>query len=177
MSLFDTILSSINDPSRKTQASDLSGLLAAFTKGTSKQAGAPASSSVDLAGVVGSLLKPVLKQTQAQSGLQGVDSLLGSLQNNASPAGLKNILGASQVDQIVGVAAQKTGLNAQTILGLLPTVLPAVVGLLQSGKSTGASGAASLGNNPILTQFLDSDGDGDVDMADLLKLGSKFLKK
>jgi hypothetical protein len=30
--------------------------------------------------------------------------------------------------------------------------------------------------NPFLNKFLDIDGDGDVDIADLLKLASRFLR-
>lgn len=176
MSLLNTILSSINDPARQTQATDLSGLLKAFSGGDSA-GNVSASSASDLAGVVGGLLKPVLVKTQAQSGFSGVESLLNSLQQNASPEGLKTVLGNSQIEQLIHSATQKTGLNSQTILSLLPTVIPAVAALLQSGKNTGATGTSSLVNNPILAQFLDSDGDGDVDMADIVRLGSKFLQK
>lgn len=35
---------------------------------------------------------------------------------------------------------------------------------------------AGLATNPLLPNFLDTDGAGDVDMADLIRLGSKFFK-
>jgi hypothetical protein len=35
---------------------------------------------------------------------------------------------------------------------------------------------AALASNPLLKGFLDSDGDGDIDMQDLVRLGSKFLQ-
>jgi len=88
------------------------------------------------------------------------------------------------VDQMVGRAEQKTGLDASAIFRLLPIVLPAVIGLLQSGRPatapavTAATGAPAGGQiNPILAQFLDSDRDGDVDMADVVRLTSRFLQK
>ena len=91
------------------------------------------------------------------------------------------------MDQMVGRAEQKTGLDANAIFRLLPIVLPAVIGLLQSGRRaavpattgvTSATGARAGGQtNPILAQFLDSDGDGDVDMADVVRLTSRFLQK
>ena len=71
---------------------------------------------------------------------------------------------------------------------MLPVILPALVALLQSGARSGSpapagqTGAtagdplAGLASNPLLKGFLDSDGDGDVDMTDLINLGSKFLK-
>ena len=79
---------------------------------------------------------------------------------------------------------------------LLPIVLPAIIGLLQSGRPAPASPAAGAPResgpqsgagtppaqtggqtNPILAQFLDSDGDGDVDMQDVVRLTSVFLRK
>jgi hypothetical protein len=90
------------------------------------------------------------------------------------------------MDQMVGHAERRTGLDANAILRLLPIVLPAVIGLLQSGRTAPAPTAAAAGarspgatsqTNPILSQFLDSDRDGDVDMADLVRLTSVFLQK
>ena len=47
--------------------------------------------------------------------------------------------------------------------------LPVAPGI--PGAQTGAQ------TNPILSQFLDSDGDGDVDMQDVVRLTSVFLRK
>jgi hypothetical protein len=75
-------------------------------------------------------------------------------------------------------------------MSMLPIIIPALVGLLQSGTRAGAAPSApsaqtgattddpfaSLASNPLLKGFLDSDRDGDVDMQDLVRLGSKFLQ-
>ena len=187
MNLFDTVLQSLNDPSRATQKSDLESLSSAFSGG-----GAPSSDASQMAGLIGGFLKPMLQQEQAVRGPQGVDSLLQSIKQNAnSPDQLQQILGADRMEQMVGRAEQRTGLDANSILRLLPIVLPAVIGLLQSGRraaappgatatgttATGAGVSAGGQSNPILSQFLDSDGDGDVDMTDLVQVASRFLQR
>jgi hypothetical protein len=55
-------------------------------------------------------------------------------------------------------------LNFEKIQELLPSLVPLILSFLQSS------------GNPFLNKFLDIDGDGDVDIADLLKLASRFLR-
>jgi uncharacterized protein YidB (DUF937 family) len=185
MSLFDAVLASLNDPSRATQQSDLERLSSAFGGGGG---GASPTDAGQIASLIGGFLKPMLQEQHAIGGAQGVDSFLQDIkQNSGSPDQLRQVLGADRVDQMVGRAEQKTGLDANTILRFLPIVLPAVIGLLQSGRRaavpaatgvTSATGApAGSQTNPILAQFLDSDGDGDVDMEDVVRLTSRFLQK
>ena len=183
MSLFDAVLASLNDPSRATQQSDLERWSSAFGGG-----GASSTDADQIASLIGGFLKPVLQEQHAIGGAQGVDTFLQDIkQSSGSPDQLRQVLGADRVDQMVGRAEQKTGLDANTIFRLLPIVLPAVIGLLQSGRTTavparhgsdardGRTGGGQT--NPILAQFLDSDGDGDVDMADIVRLTSRFLQK
>ena len=193
MNLFDTVLASLNDPSRRTQMSDLENLSSAFGSGGG-------SSTNQIASLLGGFLKPMLREQQAVAGSEGVDSLLQELKQSAhSPDELRQVLGSERMDQMVGRAEQKTGLDSSAIMRLLPIVLPAIIGLLQSGRPAPASPApgsagATAGvrppdgtdtaapqtgaqTNPILSQFLDSDGDGDVDMQDVVRLTSVFLRK
>ncbi len=185
MSLFDTVLASLNDPSRATQQSDLESLSSAFDRG-----GASSADAGQFASVIGGILKPMLQERQAMGGAQGVESFLQDIRQNASsPDQLRQVLGADRMDQMVGRAEQRTGLDANAILRLLPIVLPALIGLLQSGRRSQATVPSGTGvtsvtaaragsqTNPILAQFLDSDGDGDVDMSDVVRLTSRFLQK
>ena len=188
MNLFDTVLASLNDPSRATQMRDLENLSSAFGSG--------GSSATQVASLLGGLLKPMLREQQAVAGPEGVDSLLQELKQSAnSPERLQQVLGPERMNQMVGRAEQKTGLDANAIFRLLPIVLPAIIGLLQSGRPSAASPTASdqagirpgdtgtpgkptgTQTNPILSQFLDSDGDGDVDMQDVVRLTSVFLRR
>jgi uncharacterized protein YidB (DUF937 family) len=187
--LFDAILTSIQDPSRNTQQSDLTTLLKALAGGGAEASAVPSNAAEGLAGTIGHFLKPMLKETAQTGGIESVNALLEAIKANAtSPEKLEQTLGQSRMEQMVSNAQQQSGLSMDTILRMLPVILPAVIALLQSGTRTAAADApasaaapaadplASLASNPILKSFLDSDGDGDVDMQDLVRMGSKFLK-
>lgn len=194
MNFFDVLVSSIQDPQAGTQKSDLEGLLGALLGGApaAQQPSArqlPPQAAEGLAGTIGRALKPALREAGQQGGIEGIDALLGSLKQNAnSPQALERTLGRERMDQMVTQAQQKSGLPVDAIMSMLPVILPALISLLQSGARSGATapsaqaGAAAgdplagLASNPLLQGFLDSDGDGDVDMQDLVRLGSKFLQ-
>jgi hypothetical protein len=196
MNFFDVLVSSIQDPQAGTQKSDLEGLLGALLGGAPGAAPTqarqiPSGAAEGLAGTIGSALKPALREAGQRGGLEGIDALLGSLKQNAnSPQALERTLGRERMDQMVTQAQQKSGLPVDAIMSMLPVIIPALVGLLQSGARAGAAPSApaartgataddpfaALASNPLLKGFLDSDGDGDVDMQDLVRLGSKFLQ-
>ena len=58
---------------------------------------------------------------------------------------------------------------------MLPTLIPLVLKFLQSG-ATQSAGQGSV-DNTVLNRFLDSDGDGDVDISDALSLAKGFLNR
>lgn len=188
MNFFDALVSSIQDPQTGTQKADLQGLLNALTGGQgAASAAVPPDAAQGVAGAIGSFLKPALREAGQSGGPEGIDALLGSLKQNAdSPQQLEQTLGRERMEQMVNSAQQKSGLSSEAIIGMLPALLPAVVSLLQSGAragtpadATGATAGSPLGAlaaNPLLQSFIDSDGDGDVDMADLVAMGSKFLR-
>ena len=74
---------------------------------------------------------------------------------------------------MISAVTQRTDLNTNQVQGILPLVLPLVMRFLSSGNAKG--GAAATDNNPILTAFLDGDGDGDVDMGDMLGMAGKLM--
>ena len=192
MNLFEALVSSIQDPQVGTQKSDLENLLGAFLGGSAvspqQSRQIPPGAAENLAATIGSTLKPALREAGRQGGIEGIDALLGSLkQSSNSPQALERTLGHDRMEQMVNKAQQKSGLPADTIASMLPVIIPALVSLLQSGArsetvpsaqtaATANDPLAGLASNPLLKNFLDSDGDGDVDMADLVRLGSQFLK-
>jgi hypothetical protein len=54
---------------------------------------------------------------------------------------------------------------------MLPTLVPLLLNFLK----TGAPIQDQAGANPVLNSFLDSDGDGDVDIADAMRMAGGFL--
>ena len=103
---------------------------------------------------------------------------------------LGHILGSKDVSRnVAGAAAAKTGVDAGTLKKMLPMLATAAMGALskQTQSSSGPANALTggAGSNPLtalqtagglgaLTQFLDSDKDGDA-TDDLLNLAKKFF--
>jgi hypothetical protein len=69
---------------------------------------------------------------------------------------------------------QRTGLDTGSIQGMLPMLIPVVLNFLKMG---GSSENPQQGGNSVLSSFLDADGDGDVDIADAIQLGSRFFNR
>jgi hypothetical protein len=69
--------------------------------------------------------------------------------------------------------SSKTGLNFQQIQQMLPILVPLVLNFLKTGNNTQNFAAG----NPVLNSFLDADGDGDVDMADVMNMASRYLSR
>jgi hypothetical protein len=118
---------------------------------------------------VGTQVRSSLQQQQ-ESGTN-VSELLEQFGGTASnAAAVSALFSDTQQQQLVEMAAAKTGLDASVIESMLPNLVPLVLNFLQTGKSTDGE----AGNNPVLSGFLDADGDGDVDIADAMMLASKF---
>jgi hypothetical protein len=81
------------------------------------------------------------------------------------------LFGAPQIQQIVQEVERRTGLSSGTVQAMLPILVPIVLKFLQTGTST----TPSQGSNPVLNTFLDADGDGDVDIADALRMAGRHF--
>ena len=79
--------------------------------------------------------------------------------------------GAMQ-QQVAQAIAQRTGLDANMAMQMLPMLVPLVLQFLQSGTNT--QNPQGGGNN-VLSSFLDADGDGDVDISDAMGMASRYL--
>ncbi len=110
-------------------------------------------------------------------------NILAAIDNpeqEASPEGLGSIFDTLQdlasTNQINPVALQ----SAMSIVGnytrsAIRTMLPVLVPLVLKLLKTGNNSANSLNSNSVLNSFLDADGDGDVDLADAMKMTAKYL--
>ncbi|TAE53970.1 MAG: DUF937 domain-containing protein [Nostocales cyanobacterium] len=165
MGLFDQILGSV---ANSNQAGGIGKLvsIANTINQISNSTGADSSTIQSVLSVVGKQVHSSLQEKQANEGTQAVESLVNQFAGTSPNSQAVDSLFTPNIQQQVAqIASQRTGLDAALIQQLLPSLVPLVLNFLQSG------------GNPMLAKFLDADGDGDVDIADAIKLASRFLGK
>lgn len=189
MGLFYNILSSINNPNLQGDVSSLETITKTVQEVTAKN-GIDPSTTQTMISTVGNYLQSTLKDQRNTVGNQQLENLLGQATGgnmlgnlmgglgglaggSASTALIQSLIPASVQQQMVNSISQKTGLKAEMIQGLLPVLIPAVLGLLKMGTPKTSS---LPGNNPLLNSFLDGDKDGDVDLGDAFKFASRFVR-
>ena len=169
-------------------ALDMGGLLGSLLGGGASAA-APAGGG--LGGMLGSALG-------GGGGAGGLGGLLGSLLGGGQAptrqldAGgiLGHILGGAQ-PRAESSLGQRTGLNAGQSRSLLMMLAPMLMSMLSQRVQAGGLSAQDLSQmlgqesaqaqqqggmgGDLMTALLDQDGDGKVDMNDLMQLGSKLL--
>lgn len=154
----------------------------------------------DVASVLGSLMGGGAQGGGAAGGLGGLlGGLLGG--GNQAPSGqqlnadgiLGHILG-NKTSQVEGGLSQATGLSSANVSKLLMMLAPIVMAYLGRQVSSGkVSSPGELGQvlgqekaqvqqqggvaGGLLGAVFDQNGDGKLDMADLLKLGGQFLNR
>lgn len=152
--------------------------------------------ALDLGGMLGSMLGG--GAAPGGAGLGGLGGLLGSVLGGGAPASrqldaggiLGHIFGGAQPRAEAGLS-QATGLNGGQAGKLLMMLAPIVMAALAKRVSAGGLDAGGLGSalgqerarmqqqgglgGGLLDAVLDQDGDGKVDLGDLLKLGGGLL--
>jgi hypothetical protein len=114
--------------------------------------------------VVGKQVHSSLQEKQVSEGIEAVENLVNQFAGNSPDSqAVISLFSPDVQQQVAEKAAQLTGLHVGIIQQLLPTLVPLVLSFFQSG------------GNPMLNKFLDADGNGDVDIADAIKLASRFL--
>lgn len=174
MGLFDQVMQAVNDPDKQANTSQL-GQVVSVVQQLSQQNNTDASAMQTAVSILGSHVRSSLKETRNSQGEAAVQNLVQKGgQSSTAAAVLGQLLNGSQQNQVVSAIAQKTGMSSQQIQAMLPALIPVVMQVLSSGSSKTA--AAAGGNNPVLNAFLDADGDGDVDMGDMLGMASRFSR-
>ncbi|MCF4967438.1 DUF937 domain-containing protein [Nostoc sp. CMAA1605] len=174
MGLFDQILSAVNNPNLQGNMGQIEGIINTV-QDLSTTTGTDPGTIQSVIGVVGNYVRAALQQKQASQGNESAQALVNQYAGNSfDPQAVNALFSPDKQQQVAGIAAQHTGLDANTIQQLLPIVVPLVLNFLQSGSNVQN---AQTAGNPVLNNFLDADGDGDVDIADAIQLASRYVRR
>lgn len=167
MSLFDAITSAIANPDQQGSTDQLGSILGTVQAIAGSHTG-DSNNAPTLMSAVGSVVKDALQNQQGSVGTEGVERLIDQFAGNSASTDAVQTLFGGREQQVVEAISQRTGIDTNQINALLPTLVPLVLQLLQSGSS-------SSGGNSVLNTFLDGDHDGDVDLGDLMSQAGRFL--
>ncbi|MEM8672689.1 MAG: DUF937 domain-containing protein [Cyanobacteria bacterium P01_G01_bin.67] len=173
MSLFNQILEAIDNPEKEASTNQLGSILDTVQQLSGNYQANPSAVQSAMS-IVGNYTRSALKQQRSQGGTSQVNQLLNQFGGNqANPQALTSLFGNSQLQTMIAQISRSTGLNAGTIQTMLPLLVPLVLNLLRTGNNK----SNLQGNNPVLNSFLDADGDGDVDVNDVMNLASRHLRR
>ncbi|MEL6158479.1 MAG: DUF937 domain-containing protein [Cyanobacteria bacterium J06623_5] len=171
MGLFDQVMKAVVDPSRQASAGQLTQILGS-AKQIANENNADADTMQQAMSVIGGFVRSSLKEKRQTDGEAAAEALIEEGSANGA-AVIPKLFNPGQLNSMVSAVTQKTNLNSNQVQGILPMVLPLVMRFLSSGNAK--AGISAAGKNPILTAFLDGDGDGDIDMGDMLSMAGKFM--
>ena len=174
MGLFDQILSAIDNPDQQASPNQLGGILGAVEQLSGNQ-GVDAGTTQLAMSVLGGYVRSALQDVRSNSGDAQAQEVVNQFSGtNPNSQAVQSLFGGNQLTQIVQDIAQRTGLNNETVQAMIPVLVPLVLNLLQTGSN---AQNPTQGGNPVLSAFLDSDGDGDVDITDTISMASRFLNQ
>jgi uncharacterized protein YidB (DUF937 family) len=172
MGLFDQVVGALNNPNQEASSDQLSSILGVVGQISGSQ-GLDAGSTQKLLTVVGQHVRGALQEKRQVGGQSLAESLVTQFSGTqANPESVQSLFSQREQAETVQDAANKTGIDTQTIQSLLPLLIPVVLKFLQQGNTK----QAGSGGNSVLSTFLDSDNDGDFDIGDAMSVASRFLK-
>ncbi|MDX2240402.1 MAG: DUF937 domain-containing protein [Leptolyngbyaceae cyanobacterium bins.302] len=173
MGLFDEIVGAIANPNQQANADQLSSILGAVQQVAGNTGIDPATSQT-VTSMVGGYVRSALQQKQATGGTEQAEQIVNQFSGlGANAAAVGALFSQEQQAQIANAIAQRTGLSQAQVMGALAMLVPVILKMLQSGSNSQGNG----GGNNVLGTFLDSDQDGDVDIADALGMAGQFLSR
>ncbi|MEO0540948.1 MAG: DUF937 domain-containing protein [Cyanobacteria bacterium P01_A01_bin.105] len=170
MGLFDQVMSAIQEPQREASLGQM-GQIMSMAQQIARANNADANTTQQAASVIGGFVRSALKEKRETEGEAVAEALVqqGARDGAAVIPQLFNGLQQQQMSQTV---SQKTGLDVNQVQSMLPVLIPLVMKFLSQGSTkAGVQG----GGNPLMSAFLDGDGDGDVDMGDMLSMAGRFM--
>ena len=172
MSLFNQIVSAIGNPEQQASSNQLSSILNTVQQLASGDR-ANSDQIQSAMSIVGNFTRSALQTKRDLDGEQQVEGVIDRYAGtDPNPQAVQSLFNPLQIVEMTQQITNKTGLNPQLIQGLLPTLVPLVLNFLKTGSKAG-----NIAGNPVLSSFLDADGDGDVDIADAMMLAGRYLGK
>jgi hypothetical protein len=169
MGLFDQILGAVANPNQQGSMGQLGTILNTVQQ-LSNTTGADPAAMQSVLSVVGGQVRSALQQKRETQGPEAVENFVNEYAGTSPNPQAVNSLFSPRVQQQVAQAASRyTGLDTSMILQVLPLLVPIVLNFLKSGANNQGSG------NPVLNSFLDSDRDGDVDIADVMRMVGQYM--
>lgn len=174
MALFDQILSALDNPNQQANPNQMGEILSAVQQLSSAQ-GANASATQTALSMVGGYVRSALQQKRASGGTAQVDEIVNQYAGTRpNPGAVQALFPPAQQQQITQTISDRTGLSPAIVQMIVAAAVPIVLNLLSSG-ATKSSSPTNPSNNSVLNVFLDSDRDGDVDMADTIAMAGRFF--
>ena len=171
MSIFNQILSAIDNPDTDASTSQLSTILDTVQQLSGNYQANPSAIQSAMS-IVGNYTKSALQQQRNQGGIGQVNQLINQFGGTGANSQVVSALfNSSQLQDMIQQISSRTGLNAGTIQNMLPILVPLVLNLLKTGNNK----RNLLQINPVVSSFLDSDGDGDVDLNDVMNMAYRYL--
>ncbi len=174
MGLFDEVLNAVNSPDRQGSMDQIGGILNTVQQ-LSGNAGTDSNTMQSAMGIVGNFVRSSLQEKRITQGEQQTQSIVDQFSGTSpNSQAVNTIFSGGMQQQVAQAISQRTGLDANMALQMLPVLVPLVLKFLQSGAS---SQNPQSGGNSVLNSFLDADGDGDVDISDAMGLASRFMRR
>ncbi|MBW4595857.1 MAG: DUF937 domain-containing protein [Brasilonema angustatum HA4187-MV1] len=174
MGLFDQIIGAIGNSSQQGNMGQIGNILNTVQQ-LSNNAGTDPSTMQSVLGIVGGQVRSALQQKRDTEGPEAAQEVVNEFGDTSpNPQAVDSLFAPFLQQQLANTVAQRTGLDSGLVQQLLPTLVPLVLNVLRTGAS---SQNPQAGGNPVLNSFLDADGDGDVDISDIMQMASRYLNR
>lgn len=171
MSIFNLIVNALDNPQQQASVGQLTNIIKTVET-LSSNSNISVTALESAMSILGKHTKTALQEKQKQEGENSVQQLINQFAGTQSNNQIVNLLFSQpQIQNILTEIHQKTAIEPKTIQSMMPMLLPLVLNLLKTGQFN------SLTKNSVLTGFLDTNGDGEIDIADALSLAHRYLKR
>lgn len=172
MGLFEQIIGAVANPNQQGNIGQIGNIINTVQQ-LSNSTGADSSTMQSVFSIIGGQVRSALQQKRDTDGNEAAEAVVNQFGGTSpNPSAVASLFSPGMQQQIAETVAQRTGLDANMIQGLLPLAVPIVLNVLKSGANAQNSQG---GGNSVLNSFLDADNDGDVDIADAMQMANRYM--